>query len=1045
MNSKDAGGDGVPRIRSHRPFQGLKFRGELRPSQADVVEIARRKLREGRRRLHIVAPPGSGKTVLGLYLWAECVKTPAVVLSPNSAIQMQWAARVDLFEGNGGDAGGLVSTDPKKPNVLTSLTYQSVTMPRRGGDDLLARAVDLWAEKLIEAAQVHSPREATLWINGLKQRNPQYYQQRLSSYTKKIRDADALEGESLSTLHASSRDTLDRLRQQKIGLIILDECHHLMGHWGRVLADAHDLLDAPVVVGLTATPPDRSGKHQTDIQRYDDFFGEVDYEVPVPAVVKDGFLAPYQDLAYFVRPTADELSYVANADDLLHELVEDLCRQREPEPGDPLHQPTTENTELDEPGDPHSNAADTEEDDTEEDNTEEGALNQFPPLSSGDPAGVANNIKAGNADNTDADEAHPQKTGEETPTAEEPAAEEPAEHLCAEALPDWLFRTLQDRRLPTGKVRSWSAFERRDTEFARTARLFLLRMGRELPEDTPLPDEDFDPGSPADISELTPVIDRYVRHRLRVSKDAGDHRLAEKAIARLRSLGVQITETGCQSCASPVGRVLAYSRSKTLALPIILGAEHKHLGDGLRAVIVADYEKTSAVTAEVNHLLDDEAGGAVAAFKALIRHPATDALDPVLVTGSSVLVDDDMASTFDAAARAWMQQNGYSAELRMGEEDGFHSISGRGGDWCPRVYVQMITDLFQQGVTRCLVGTRGLLGEGWDANRINVLIDLTTVTTSMTVNQLRGRSIRLDPRDPQKLANNWDVVCIAPEFSKGLDDYHRFIAKHKTLFGVTDDGAIEKGVGHVHAAFTELRPEGLEDSTEVLNADMLERIDDRPRVRDLWKIGHAYQAEPVRAVETMVETGVRNSGGKAFPAMGSPKDPWSAKSLALAIGTAVLEALRETGQLEFDRNIHAGERSGGYVRLFLEEATEEESRVFSGALREALGPLRKPRYVIPREAEVVTPTWLTRILPSVVGQFFERRQRRRVMLHAVPLSLSRNRDDVAIFEKHWNQHVSPGEAIYAYHGAGAGLIDQARQSGIAPRNQVHDKEIFISE
>ena len=62
--------------------------------------------------------------------------------------------------------------------------------------------------------------------------------------------------------------------------------------------------------------------------------------------------------------------------------------------------------------------------------------------------------------------------------------------------------------------------------------------------------------------------------------------------------------------------------------------------------------------------------------------------------------------------------------------------------------------------------TRALLGEGWDANKINVLLDLTTVTTSMTVNQLRGRSIRLDPQEPDKLADNWDVVCIAPEFAK---------------------------------------------------------------------------------------------------------------------------------------------------------------------------------------------------------------------------------------------------------------------------------------
>src|SRR5687768_17047658 len=79
-------------------FPQVRFKGKLRPSQIEVVEIARRQLAEGQRQLHVVAPPGSGKTVTGLYLWGECIRTPALVLSPNSAIQAQWAARLDLFE-----------------------------------------------------------------------------------------------------------------------------------------------------------------------------------------------------------------------------------------------------------------------------------------------------------------------------------------------------------------------------------------------------------------------------------------------------------------------------------------------------------------------------------------------------------------------------------------------------------------------------------------------------------------------------------------------------------------------------------------------------------------------------------------------------------------------------------------------------------------------------------------------------------------------------------------------------------------------------------
>ena len=129
----------------------------------------------------------------------------------------------------------------------------------------------------------------------------------------------------------------------------------------------------------------------------------------------------------------------------------------------------------------------------------------------------------------------------------------------------------------------------------------------------------------------------------------------------------------------------------------------------------------------------------------------------------------------------------------------------------------MITEFFQDGLTKCLVGTRGLLGEGWDASRINVLIDMTTVTTSMSINQLRGRSIRLDKKWPEKVANNWDIVCVADEFTRGYDDYQRFKQKHKQLFGVCDDGAIEKGVGHVHAAFNDVRPEGISEGMALFN------------------------------------------------------------------------------------------------------------------------------------------------------------------------------------------------------------------------------------
>ena len=121
--------------------------------------------------------------------------------------------------------------------------------------------------------------------------NKEYFDERLSVY-RKHRDDFAKNGNALWTLHDSARKTLMRLKEKGIGMIILDECHHLLHHWGRVLTELKEFFDDPIVLGLTATPPDFS----TVPNRYHEFFGEIDYEVPIPALVRDANLAPYQDL-----------------------------------------------------------------------------------------------------------------------------------------------------------------------------------------------------------------------------------------------------------------------------------------------------------------------------------------------------------------------------------------------------------------------------------------------------------------------------------------------------------------------------------------------------------------------------------------------------------------------------------------------------------------------------------------------------------------------------------------------------------------------------
>ena len=155
------------------------------------------------------------------------------------------------------------------------------------------------------------------------------------------------------------------------------------------------------------------------------------------------------------------------------------------------------------------------------------------------------------------------------------------------------------------------------------------------------------------------ILDRYIRNGLMRSGNKKDHALADEAKQKLRLLGVQITGSGARLCASPIGRVMAYASAKYDALQEILTAEMQALGPDIRAVIVTDFEKTSPTTI-VEGVLDKEAGGAVAAYRAVLQSEATDRLNPVLMTGTTVLVDDDLLQNIFPRFEQWVDAVSYT-------------------------------------------------------------------------------------------------------------------------------------------------------------------------------------------------------------------------------------------------------------------------------------------------------------------------------------------------------------------------------------------------
>ena len=73
------------------PFDSLKFCYPWRPYQQRVLDAIGQHLDDDR--LHVVAAPGAGKTVLGLEV-VKRLDAPTLILAPTITIRNQWLDRI---------------------------------------------------------------------------------------------------------------------------------------------------------------------------------------------------------------------------------------------------------------------------------------------------------------------------------------------------------------------------------------------------------------------------------------------------------------------------------------------------------------------------------------------------------------------------------------------------------------------------------------------------------------------------------------------------------------------------------------------------------------------------------------------------------------------------------------------------------------------------------------------------------------------------------------------------------------------------------------
>ena len=256
--------------------ESIKFKYPWRSYQAKVLEEVNGLIKD--KKVHIVAAPGSGKTVLGLEL-ARRIGNPVLILSPTVTIKNQWIDRfVTSFMVEGSSKPEWISDDIYNLKFFNSVTYQGLHCAYK------------------KLTRIVSDNDDT---------------------------DDEVEKETINTeVDVKTYNLISEIKKQGIKTIVLDEAHHLKNEWWNSLTKVVEAIPDVVIISLTATPP--YDIEQNEWKRYISLCGDIDAEISVPELVKAKNLCPHQDYVYFSYPTNSEKEMIKKYQDEVQVLIDEL-------------------------------------------------------------------------------------------------------------------------------------------------------------------------------------------------------------------------------------------------------------------------------------------------------------------------------------------------------------------------------------------------------------------------------------------------------------------------------------------------------------------------------------------------------------------------------------------------------------------------------------------------------------------------------------------------------------------------------------------------
>lgn len=501
---------------------------------------------------------------------------------------------------------------------------------------------------------------------------------------------------------------------------------------------------------------------------------------------------------------------------------------------------------------------------------------------------------------------------------------------------------------------------------------------------------------------------------------------------------------------------LAFSPSKLESIIEIVNAERLALGEDLSCVVLTDYVRKEFLSTTTKDLVQIDKIGVLPIFH-YIRTSSQNNKDLAVLTGTIVIVHHSIIH----AVKAYAEGSSFTFSTLKSDED---FVMVKASNRSSKAIVGIMTRLFEDGVIKVLIGTKALLGEGWDAPSINSLILASFVGSFVSSNQMRGRAIRRDANKPNKTSNIWHLACIDPTDIYGGKEIELLKRRFEAFVGITNTK-----VSFITDGYERLNiPKVIDsDTIDSLNAITFERSAKRIDIATQWKqsigsgskLTRQIQLEDFKQPELEAERKVYFAKVSqlviieillilfvfSFGVIATALSlSLSQKSLSIfkffglialayfgyklyksivyylrhgflhkklkRMGLAILETMEAMHILNSRREdieVHTEKLDNGVVVCNLKGANTYEEAFFLNALTELLEPVKSPRYII--------------VNTSVLKKGFNIEN-----FYPVPDVFGKNKDNAMLFYKFWIRFMGMSKLIFTRKPEGRRLLLKAR-------------------